>query len=320
MAKVSVIVPVFGVEKYIERCAVSLFEQSFDDIQYVFVDDCTPDNSFSILKGVLSRYEGRQQQCVFVKQPRNLGLAKARRKGLEFATGEYVIHIDSDDWVDHEIIACLYNAAQKENADIVSCDYYVSDGKNQKEKTWICSKSKDEILGQILDHSLAPCIWNKLVKRSVYNNKNIIYPQYDMGEDIALVTQLVFFSTKIIHVNSPLYYYYYNPLSMSRVRSVESCKKKWLQIKSNAQIVLDLLKENNMSSKYRAEILIFKEHCRDNNLLPAVQDRWCKKEWLRAYPEAHRMRFFSKYASWKMMVRYFCVCFNIYNYMLKMRE
>ena len=100
MPKVSIIIPVYGVEKYIERCARSLFEQTLDDIEYLFIDDCTPDKSVEILKRVLEEYPHRKSQVVIHRMEQNSGQAKVREWGMQNATGEYVIHCDSDDWVD----------------------------------------------------------------------------------------------------------------------------------------------------------------------------------------------------------------------------
>lgn len=100
MPKVSIIIPVYGVEKYIERSARSLFEQTLDDIEYLFIDDCTPDKSVEILKRVLEEYPHRKSQVVIHRMEQNSGQAKVREWGMRNATGEYVIHCDSDDWVD----------------------------------------------------------------------------------------------------------------------------------------------------------------------------------------------------------------------------
>ena len=105
--KVSVIVPIYNVEAYIERCAISLFEQTLDDIEYIFVNDCTPDNSMMILSEVLSRYPQRKEQVRIINQPKNQGAAKAREDGIKEARGEYIIHCDSDDWVDKNIYQLL---------------------------------------------------------------------------------------------------------------------------------------------------------------------------------------------------------------------
>ena len=97
MPKVTVIIPVYGVEKYISRCARSLFEQTLDDIEYIFVDDCTKDNSIGVLQEVLEQYPQRREQTRIVKLLVNSGQAAARKYGMQLATGDYIIHCDGDD-------------------------------------------------------------------------------------------------------------------------------------------------------------------------------------------------------------------------------
>ena len=97
MPKVSVVIPVYGVEKYIERCARTLFEQTIDDIEYIFVNDCTKDRSIEILEQVIKDYPQRKGQIRIENMLTNSGQAAVRRCGIELATGEYIIHCDSDD-------------------------------------------------------------------------------------------------------------------------------------------------------------------------------------------------------------------------------
>ena len=122
--KVSVCIPVYGVEKYIERCARSLFEQTMrDGIEFIFVNDCTPDKSIEILEKVLAEYPHRKKQTQIINHEKNSGLVAARKTGLAHATGEYIIHCDSDDWVELNMYEKMYHAAKAADADMVYCDY-----------------------------------------------------------------------------------------------------------------------------------------------------------------------------------------------------
>ena len=126
MPKVSVIVPVYGVEKYIERCDRSLFEQTLEDIEFIFVDDCTPDKSIEILKNVLEDYPLRKKQVLIISHEKNMGLPIARQSGLKVASGDYIIHCDSDDWVDTTMYEKMYNKAIEDGSDVVVCDSLLS--------------------------------------------------------------------------------------------------------------------------------------------------------------------------------------------------
>lgn len=100
MPKISVIVPIYKVEKYIGRCARSLFEQSLEDMEFIFVDDCSPDNSISIVKTMAEDYPKRKNQIKFLHHKVNRGLTTTRNTGLSVATGDYIAYCDSDDWFD----------------------------------------------------------------------------------------------------------------------------------------------------------------------------------------------------------------------------
>ena len=106
--KVSVIVLIYKVEKYIERCARSLFCQTMQDIEYVFVNDCTPDCSIQILQSVIDEYPQRKSDIKIISHEKNMGSGVARNTGLEVADGEYIIYCDGDDWVDPDMYEKLY--------------------------------------------------------------------------------------------------------------------------------------------------------------------------------------------------------------------
>lgn len=98
--KVSILVPIYGVEKYIEKCAHSLFRQTYSNIEYVFMNDCTPDYSMQVLQGVLAAYPERKDAVKIVEHSCNKGLSSARNIAFEASTGDYVMHVDSDDFLD----------------------------------------------------------------------------------------------------------------------------------------------------------------------------------------------------------------------------
>lgn len=109
MPKISVIIPVYKAEPYIERCVRSLFSQTLDDLEYIFIDDCTPDNSISVLKAVLDEYPNRRDQVKIVNHQHNQGVSQSRQDGFDATTGEYVIHCDPDDWIEPEMYELLYD-------------------------------------------------------------------------------------------------------------------------------------------------------------------------------------------------------------------
>lgn len=206
--KVSIIVPVYKVEEYIERCVQSLFEQTFQDIEYIFVNDATPDNSIGKLLDVINRYEYIVDRITIINHDVNKGLSSARKTGILSASGDYCIHIDSDDRVETDMIEVLYNAAIREEADIVGCDYYDEYVGKLKYNKQCLSTENIVCIKQMLSRTISHCVWNKLIKRSLYFDNNV-YPIDNVGngEDLALIPRLFFYAKKIAYVPRAFYYY-----------------------------------------------------------------------------------------------------------------
>lgn len=241
MPKVSIIIPVYGVEKYIERCARSLFEQTLDDIEYLFIDDCTPDKSVEILKRVLEEYPQRENQVVIHRMEQNSGQAKVRKWGMRNATGEYVIHCDSDDWVDVHMYEEMYNKAIEEDADVVVCDFCSTDCENEQYSKGLISKERENVIADILLWRIAGCLWNKLVRRKEYTDHDIKYPTHNMGEDAALFVQILWNVKRISYLPKPLYYYYTNPTSITNDVTDDKIRQRFLQATANVEIIEQFL-------------------------------------------------------------------------------
>ena len=242
MPKVSVIIPVYNTEKYIERCAVSLFEQTLDDIQYIFVDDCSEDQSMNELYKVLERYPKRREQVTFCHHEKNLGLPAARRTGLAKAQGDYVIHCDSDDWVDVRMYEEMYNKAIEEDADVVVCDFCSTDCENEQYSKGLISKERENVIADILLWRIAGCLWNKLVRRKEYTDHDLNYPTHNMGEDAALIVQILWNAKRISYLPEPFYYYYMNQTSITKdVSDDNKIRQRFLQATANVEIIEQFL-------------------------------------------------------------------------------
>lgn len=258
MPKVSVIIPVYGVEKYIERCARSLFEQTLEDIEFIFVDDCTPDKSIEILKKIHEEYPHRKNQVIIHRMEKNSGQAAVRKWGMLNATGDYVIHCDSDDWVDITMYEKMYKKAVEEDSDVIICDYYKSDTINHTEiKVLKKPMDHDTYFRALLCHKLQPSVWNKLVRRDLCKD-NLVFPTQNMGEDLVLMVQIIKRSKKISYLSQPLYYYYSNAESITGLKSFENVKKRVLQLKENVLLIQKYLIEKGLDIKYKKEIVNLK--------------------------------------------------------------
>ena len=310
MPKVSIIIPVYGVEKYIERCARSLFEQTLDDIEYLFIDDCTPDKSVEILKRVLEEYPHRKSQVVIHRMEQNSGQAKVREWGMRNATGEYVIHCDSDDWVDVHMYEKMYKKSVSADYDIVVCDYYESDGISHVRKNEYISDKVEETMSSILLKKTHSVLWNKLVKKSIYNNE-IIYPIANNAEDYALLVQLAYHSKSFGYVNEPLYFYFYNTSSLTKVMTNENLINRFNQSVYNIGIVESFLRKNQSLAKYSDELDCIKV-IEKEILISSSFDKELYKKWAGAYKEIFPRILLNNKINLRRKLRFMGIKYRIY--------
>lgn len=125
--KVSVIIPVYNAEKYLHRCLESLFAQTLAEIEYIFIDDASPDNSFAILSEWIEQND-RKNQVKIIRHACNMGVSQSRQDGMDVATGEFIIHCDPDDWISENLYRKMYDKAVRENLDVVVCGITYVDG------------------------------------------------------------------------------------------------------------------------------------------------------------------------------------------------
>lgn len=207
--KVSVIVPVYKVREYIEKCAESLMRQTLREIEFIFVDDCTPDDSMDILMGVLERYPERKDDVRIIHHEVNKGLAQSRADGLDLATGDYIIHCDSDDWTDVTMYEKMYSKAVEDDADICISDFYFvkPEGLESAHPKLDCSKPHEKVVYDYIVW-LWNTVWNILVSRDVYERSGARPPVgISFTEDFYLSVRLFQYAGKVTAVNEPLYCY-----------------------------------------------------------------------------------------------------------------
>lgn len=206
---VSVIVPIYNVEKYIEKCARSLFEQTLDNIEFIFISDCSPDNSINIIEKILCDYPPRKYQTKILSLTSNIGVAGVRNKGILESTGEYIIHCDGDDWVDNDYYERLYKKAKITDADIVIGDEVreTDSGTYPVLLPELPTKGKI-IIKDFYKNTIGLFFHNKLVKRELYFN-NSVFPWIglDMWEDNGLFARLFYYAKKVEQVRGPVYHY-----------------------------------------------------------------------------------------------------------------
>ena len=201
---VSVIVPVYGVEEYIGQCARSILAQTYPHLECIFVNDGTPDRSMEILSDVVKEFPERN---VVVVNKENGGLPRARWSGLEVATGEYIMHVDSDDWLEPDAAARLVEEALRSDADLVYCDFWKEYGHRHKldhERTYTM-QDKARWMKRLYDNGAYGYVWCKFARRSLY--QDMFVPRFNMHEDIVFSTQLIWRASRISQLSVPLIHY-----------------------------------------------------------------------------------------------------------------
>lgn len=205
---VSIIIPVYGVEKYIERCANSLFAQTYSNIEYVFVNDCTPDRSIERLNEVLKKNPARKASVNVVENITNCGQAAVRNIGVKHCHGQFLMHVDSDDWLDVDVVEKCVKKQIETDADIIAFDrnIYLRDGIRKVSARE--ANTKEEFLVQMLRREREISIWGMLIRTSLYKEHQIACVEgINMSEDFQTSPRLVYYANRISILHGVAYNY-----------------------------------------------------------------------------------------------------------------
>ena len=208
--ELSIIVPVYKVEKQLERCIRSILNQSFTNFELILVDDGSPDRCGEIC----DEYEKKDKRIKVIHK-KNGGLSDARNAGLNIAKGKYIGFVDSDDIIHSEMYERMYNCITKYNVDIVQCKFRkfkniedINKFSNIKDANIEYYTSKEAIIDMIDNNKINVNTWNKLYKRELFENER--FPKGKIHEDEFLTYKLIYNSNKVAYINKELYYYYQN--------------------------------------------------------------------------------------------------------------
>lgn len=239
MPKVSIIVPVYNVEKYIERCLNSLVNQTLKDIEIIIVNDGSADGS----KGIIQKYLNKYKNIVYLEKE-NGGLSSARNYGIPYAKGEYIGFVDSDDYVELTMYEKMYNKAIEEKSDMVECDFI-----------WEYPNKKREDIGKIYSSKKEAIVearvvaWNKIIKKDIIEKTKITFPEGLRYEDIEFFYKIVPYLDKISFVKETLVHYVQRESSIANTQNERTGEifKIW-------ENVLNYYIENNIFNEYRSEL------------------------------------------------------------------
>ena len=264
MCKVSVIVPIYNVEKYLERCIESLINQTFEDIEIIALNNGSTDKSLDILN-----YYAYKDKRIRVINNKNIGVSKSRNIGIKEAKGEYIVFVDSDDWIDSNMIEILHKTISDNNCDLVMCTYVREFANHSKEKVFNLPEIniyegiqvKNELLrklvGPIQKELANPeyldalgTVWAKMYKTSILKEKNLRFidlKEIGSGEDILFNIYVFNEVSKVILLNKPMYHYWRgnsNSITSRYIPNFVEKRRKYFNY------IKDFIKDNDLGNEY----------------------------------------------------------------------
>lgn len=255
--KVSVIVPVYNTEPYLERCLNSIINQSFKDIELIIVNDNSTDNSSNIIKSFMDKYNNIR----YIDNKENKGVSNCRNEAIKVSNGEYILFVDSDDYLEKNMIETMYKEAANNDLDIAICGYFLDyEDENTQNKIINLDENRIyngyEILSEILHHKngITGHSWNKLLKASVIKENNIQYPEHmKIYEDVAFFSRLFPHCKKIKNIKNMFYHYIQR--NNSSIKTID--ERFVLDTEEIVKLVNKSINELNLMNKFKNEYCAF---------------------------------------------------------------
>lgn len=242
MEKVSIIIPVYNVEKYIKKCVESVVNQSYSNLEVIIVNDGTKDDSITKINEIIEK-----DNRIILLEKENGGLSSARNYGLDYATGKYIAFLDSDDYIDENMIKKMVNKLESENLDFVEINYYYlyEENNTKKKAPLLMYDNKNEFLAKGRVN-----VSNKLYKKEIIDKSNLRFQNGVYYEDIGFTNKYVLNSKNIGYINYEGYYY------LQRSNSIIGSKnpKGKLDIIDVFEDLIKYYKDNNLYNKYHSEL------------------------------------------------------------------
>lgn len=219
---VSILIPFYGVEKYFERCLNSVFRQTYQNVEYVFVDDCSTDLSMELLKKAILKYRISSDQYTIISHNQNEGVAKSRIECINYAKGDYVYFVDADDWIESNAIEQMVGATKGGFVDIVGCDFmkdYLDEISYYYHENYTNTCKGNMI--KCLNYEIATVLWKLLIKRRLFDYFTI--SPINIGEDYVISVKLFYYANSFVSLDKAFYHYVQynsNRLSFQSLRSI----------------------------------------------------------------------------------------------------
>lgn len=281
--RLSVIIPVYGVAKFAERCAHSLMSQTMKEgVEFIFVDDCTPDDSIAIIKRVVAEYPERKDQVTILHHSENKGLPAARNTGLAAARGEYIYHFDGDDFAEPELLERMLGVADATGTDYVWADWLLTYEHTDRLMPQPEFTTPKDALKGILTGQMKYNVWNKIARRRLYTDNNISFPAgHGMGEDMTMI-RLLACATKVAHCNYAGYHYV---RTNSGAMTSNMSERSYRDIRHNVDETIAFLRRKS-SDDLPPLIGAFCLHTKFPLLITSDRDNYHR--WSEMWPESNR--------------------------------
>lgn len=275
--KVSVIVPIYHSEKYLERCCRSLFEQTLDEIEFLLILDGTSDEADLIIERLGKEYPHRKEWITIIRHSQNQGVSCCRQEGIERSRGDYLFFCDSDDWMESVALASLYNLAVSDNNDLVYADYVRHYEQTGKEVYYSSSHVTQGVIS-----SMDGTLFNKLIRRELISENHLSFPTaINWGEDLCMSVMLQILARKICYLPQCFYHYCMHPSSLTTSLALE----KYQQLVSCPLYVEEELKKRGLADQYAMLLMQMKFEVKEYYLIQKpLRDI---QTWKRTYPECH---------------------------------
>lgn len=257
---VSVVIPVYGVEKYIEKCLESCFSNTIaEQCEFLIINDCSPDKSIELATKMIKKYPNITVKII--SHEKNKGLAAARNTGLKYATGKYIINVDSDDWVDNIYLEKLYTKAEENHSDIVICNLY-KELENKQELIELNMPASKEFVEALLEESLPGWLHIKMFRLDFLRENNITWIDgVNMCEDLILSVKAFSQTKRISFVDEALYHYNNTNLTSLSSKLSENKANQLITAVKEIESYLDDEKYNKsiINLKCRIKVWILKK-------------------------------------------------------------
>ena len=276
---ISICVPVYNVAPYIERCVRSLMEQRYEALEYIFVDDCSTDDSIAILKRIIAEYQTRNTQVHLYSNEHNRGSAYTRQEAVKHATGQYVLCVDADDWIERDMVLLLYHTMQEETADITCCAYLKETGK-YKEMVILPSVEEQYSIEAALQDKIF-FLAGKLIPTSYFQDETIFAPEgLNYLDDRYTIMRLMGKSPKVVTSPNAIYHYLIHEGSVSQGKQAYHIKcliRYW-------QKTEEWLRDQNLYEPYAA-LIGYKKADDIISLLLYVHDNAIRRQYADVFSE-----------------------------------